>query len=97
VKIIGELLKVAGEKRFMVVIVSHLGEDLKKELPFARVDGIEARGLDESLDLIVDRQPVFGKIGRSTPELIVERLARKARGKNRKIYERILASFGRDV
>ncbi|WP_297512143.1 endonuclease MutS2 [Thermococcus sp.] len=97
VKIIGELLKVARERGFRVVIVSHLGEDLKKELPFARVDGIEAKGLDENLNLIVDRQPVFGKLGRSTPELIVERLARKARGRDREIYERILASFGRSV
>ncbi|WP_099210958.1 MutS2 family protein [Thermococcus henrietii] len=97
VKIIGELLKVAHERGFRVVIISHLGEDLKKELPFARVDGIEAKGLDENLNLIVDRQPVFGKLGRSTPELIVERLARKARGKDREIYERILASFGRNV
>lgn len=84
VKIIGELLKVAHEKGFHVVIVSHLGEDLKKELPFARVDGIEAKGLDENLNLIVDRQPVFGRLGRSTPELIVERLARKARGRKKR-------------
>ncbi|WP_054840315.1 DNA mismatch repair protein [Thermococcus sp. JCM 11816] len=93
VKIIGELLKVAHEKGFHVVIVSHLGEDLKKELPFARVDGIEAKGLDENLNLIVDRQPVFGRLGRSTPELIVERLARKARGAEKEIYERVLRKF----
>ncbi|RLF72948.1 endonuclease MutS2, partial [Thermococci archaeon] len=41
VKIIGELLKIAHEREFYVVIVSHLGEDLERELPFARVDGIE--------------------------------------------------------
>ncbi|MBP1913028.1 MutS-related protein [Thermococcus stetteri] len=93
VKIIGELLKVAHEKGFHVVIVSHLGEDLKKELPFARVDGIEAKGLDENLNLIVDRQPVFGRLGRSTPELIVERLARKARSAEKEIYERVLGKF----
>ncbi len=94
VKIIGELLKVAHDKGFHVVIVSHLGgEDLKKELPFARVDGIEAKGLDENLNLIVDRQPVFGRLGRSTPELIVERLARKARGAEKEIYKRILRKF----
>lgn len=93
VKIIGELLKVAHENGFYVVIVSHLGEDLRKELPFARVDGIEAKGLDENLNLIVDRQPVFGKLGRSTPELIVERLARKKRGTEREIFERVLSAF----
>ena len=93
VKIIGELLKVAHKKGFYVVIVTHLGEDLKKELPFARVDGIEAKGLDGNLNLIVDRQPAFGRLGRSTPELIVERLSKKARGKDREIYERILRAF----
>jgi DNA mismatch repair protein MutS2 len=93
VKIIGELLKIARERGFYVVIVSHLGEDLKKELPFARVDGIEAKGLDENLNLIVDRQPVFGRLGRSTPELIVERLARKKRGREREIFERVLRKF----
>ena len=93
VKIIGELLKIAHEREFYVVIVSHLGEDLKRELPFARVDGIEARGLDENLNLIVDRQPKFGVLGKSTPELIVERLAKKKRGKEKEIFERVWEAF----
>ena len=93
VRIIGGLLQIAYERGFYVVIVSHLGEELREELPFARVDGIEARGLDDDLNLIVDRQPVFGKLGRSTPELIVESLARRKRGGEREIFERILKSF----
>jgi len=93
VRIIGELLKIAHENGFYVVIVSHLGEDLKKELPFARVDGIEAKGLDEKLNLIVDRQPIFGRLGRSTPELIVESLAKRGRGAEREIFERVLMAF----
>ena len=93
VKIISELLRIAHERGFYVVIVSHLGDDLRKELPFSRIDGIEAKGLDENLHLVVDRQPVFGKIGRSTPELIVERLAKIKRGKEREIFERILKAF----
>ncbi|ALM74550.1 P-loop NTPase family protein [Thermococcus barophilus] len=93
VKIIAELLKIAYEKGFYVIIVSHLGEDLKKELPFARVDGIEAQGLDENLNLIVDRQPKFGVLGKSTPELIVEKLYRTKRGKEKKIFERVWRSF----
>ncbi|AEH25513.1 MutS family DNA mismatch repair protein [Pyrococcus yayanosii] len=93
VKIIAELLRIAQEKGFYVVIVSHLGENLKRELPFARVDGIEASGLDENLNLIVDRQPKFGQIGKSTPELIVERLVRTSRGEERKVFERILRRF----
>jgi len=93
VKIIGELLKIAHEREFYVVIVSHLGEDLRRELPFARVDGIEAQGLDENLNLIVDRQPKFGVLGKSTPELIVERLAKKKRGKEKEIFERVWKAF----
>ncbi|WP_324735813.1 endonuclease MutS2 [Thermococcus sp. SY098] len=93
VKIIAELLKIAYEKGFYVIIVSHLGEDLKKELPFARVDGIEAQGLDENLNLIVDRQPKFGVLGKSTPELIVEKLYRTKRGKEKKIFERVWRAF----
>ncbi|WP_297436596.1 endonuclease MutS2 [Thermococcus sp.] len=93
VRIIGGLLKIAYERSFYVVIVSHLGGELGEELPFARVDGIEAKGLDDDLNLIVDRQPVFGKLGRSTPELIVESLARRKRGKEREIFERVLRAF----
>ncbi|WP_457753846.1 endonuclease MutS2 [Thermococcus sp.] len=93
VKIIGELLKIAYEKAFYVIIVSHLGEDLKKELPFARVDGIEAQGLDENFNLVVDRQPKFGALGKSTPELIVEKLYRAKRGKEKKIFERVWKAF----
>lgn len=93
VKILAEILRMANEKGFYVVIVSHLGERLKEEIPEARIDGIEARGLDENLRLIVDRQPKFGRAGRSTPELIVERLYRIKRGRKREIFERILRKF----
>ena len=42
----------------------------------ARIDGIEARGLDEDYNLIVDHSPVLGKLANSTPELIIEKLAK---------------------
>ncbi len=38
------------------------------------VDGIEAVGLEDG-ELVVNRSPVKGKLARSTPELIVEKLA----------------------
>jgi hypothetical protein len=61
-----------------MIIATHLGKEIQKNLPFgARVDGIEAKGLDENNELIVDHNPVLGKIANSTPELIVERLAKK--------------------
>ncbi len=93
VKIIGELLQIAHEKGFYVVIVSHLGEELKRELPFARIDGIEAKGLDEYFNLIVDRQPNFGRLGRSTPELIVESLTKKGNKEEKEILRKVLNAF----
>ncbi len=91
VSILAELLKIAYERGHYVVIVSHLGRELKELLPFARVDGIEAKGLDDEFNLIVDRQPVFGKLGRSTPELILERIYRKAKSElEKRIVKRIL-------
>jgi DNA mismatch repair ATPase MutS len=73
------------------VICSHLAKEIKAvtHAP-VRIDGIEARGLDENLELIVDRTPRFGHLARSTPELIVERLAKLAKGQKREVFERIL-------
>ncbi|MDO8641928.1 MAG: hypothetical protein Q7R33_10420, partial [Nitrosarchaeum sp.] len=59
-----------------LVIATHLGQEIQKYLPqYARIDGIEAKGLDENYELIVDHNPVLGRLANSTPELIVERLA----------------------
>jgi len=65
------------EKGCFMVIATHLGHDIIRELPErARVDGIEAKGLDENNELIVDHNPVLGRLANSTPELIIERLAK---------------------
>ncbi|RDE15598.1 MAG: hypothetical protein C4K47_02610 [Candidatus Thorarchaeota archaeon] len=73
------------------VICSHLAREIKEvtSVP-VRIDGIEARGLDENLELIVDRTPRFGQLARSTPELIVERLAKLSKGQKKEIYLKIL-------
>ena len=97
-KIIGTFLNFLRNSNTLCVIVTHLGEDIissiksiEGKLPEdMRVDGIEARGLDESLDLIVDRQPVFYKAGKSTPELIVERLSKTTNGKEKEIYQKMV-------
>ncbi len=78
--------------------MTHLGEEIissirsiEDKLPEdMRVDGIEAKGLDESLELIVDRQPVFYKAGKSTPELIVERLSKTTEGKEKEVYQKMI-------
>jgi len=78
------------------VICSHLAREIKEvtNVP-VRIDGIEARGLDENLDLIVDRTPRFGIIARSTPELIVERLAKLSKGQKKEVYLKILDNLSR--
>lgn len=59
-----------------LVIATHLGHEIKKTLPEkTRIDGIEAKGLDENFELIVDHNPVLGRLANSTPELIVEKMA----------------------
>ena len=76
------------------VICSHLAKEIQEvtKVP-VRIDGIEARGLDENLELIVDRTPRFGVVARSTPELIVERLSKLARGKKKEVYDKILENL----
>lgn len=73
-----------------LVIATHLGYEIQKTLPRgARIDGIEAKGLDENFNLIVDHNPIMGKLAHSTPELIVERMANSNKGE----YFEYLNSF----
>lgn len=59
-----------------IVIATHLGKEIQKNLPkCARIDGIEAKGLDKNYNLIVDHNPVLGRLANSTPELIIEKMA----------------------
>ncbi|NTV23155.1 MAG: hypothetical protein HGA85_02135 [Nanoarchaeota archaeon] len=65
------------EKGCFLVIATHLGQEIAKKMPKnSRVDGIEAKGLDSDFNLIVDHSPVLGRLATSTPELIVEHLAK---------------------
>ncbi|MGD0329962.1 MAG: hypothetical protein ABSB40_05890 [Nitrososphaeria archaeon] len=79
-------------KQSLALFVTHLAGDtipyLKTEF---RVDGIEATGIDEEGNLIVDRQPTFNRLGTSSPELIVEKLQKTTRSKRVfKTYEEML-------
>ncbi|MFW9845913.1 MAG: hypothetical protein ACFFD6_04145 [Candidatus Thorarchaeota archaeon] len=76
------------------VLCSHLAREIKAvtDVP-VRIDGIEAQGLDENLDLVVDRTPRFGYLARSTPELIVERLTKLSKGKKKEVYATILENL----
>lgn len=94
-KIIAGILDVLCRNRnACAVLVSHLAEQIVKLVSGPiRVDGIEAKGLDEDLNLIVDRSPRFNYLAKSTPELIVERLYRLSKNREREIYYRILRDF----
>jgi len=82
------------DTRSCTVICSHMAREIKEvtDTP-VRIDGIEAQGLDDNLELVVDRTPRFGYLARSTPELIVERLTKLSKGKKREVYERILGNL----
>ena len=56
----------------------------------ARIDGIEARGLDEQMELIVDRVPRIGVSARSTPELILKRLEARTSGSESDLFRSII-------
>ena len=91
-KIISGIIEELDDNNGLGVFVSHLAESILKNTTHSiRVDGIEAKGLDEHLNLIVDRNPRYNYLARSTPELIVERLARK--NKDNGFYERLLKKF----
>ena len=78
----------------VAVIVTHMAQEVLNLLHGAegiRVDGIEARGLDENYNLIVDRSPRYNYLARSTPELVVQKLLKKSRGREEKeFYNKIL-------
>ncbi|MHA1992553.1 MAG: MutS-related protein [Candidatus Hodarchaeales archaeon] len=80
-KVISTILELlARQTNTCGVFVSHLADQLRAELTKAiRIDGIEASGLDEFSQLIVDRTPKINYHARSTPQLIVERLLRSVK------------------
>jgi DNA mismatch repair protein MutS2 len=64
-----------------LVIATHLGHEIAKNLPTrARIDGIEATGISEDNELIVNHNPVLGRLAHSTPELIIEKMVRSQGG-----------------
>ena len=95
-KIIAGILEMFDQnEKNCAVFVSHLAEEITKFIKGegVRVDGIEARGLDENLELIVDRNPKFNYLARSMPQLIVERLYRLSKDEKARIYKKFLEYF----
>lgn len=78
----------------LAIVVSHMaGEVLRHATAPVRVDGIEATGLDADNRLVVNRSPVMGRFARSTPELILQRLAATTKGPQQELYRDLLGLF----
>ncbi len=91
--IIAGILERLADGGATAVFVSHLAREIRAEAAFdVGVDGIEAAGLVDG-ELQVARSPVKGHHARSTPELIVEKLAGES---DSDLYDRLLAKFDGD-
>ena len=89
-RIIAGILEALHENGATGVFVSHLAGEIRDAADFeATVDGIEARGLKDG-ELQVNRSPVKDHLARSTPELIVEKLAGE---EGTAFYETLLEKF----
>jgi dsDNA-specific endonuclease/ATPase MutS2 len=91
-RIIGGVLEAASTNS-LLVFVSHLAELILEHATCeVRVDGIEASGLDERMNLIVERTPRYNYLAKSTPQLIVERLS-KIEKTHAEFYQHLLCKF----
>jgi dsDNA-specific endonuclease/ATPase MutS2 len=89
-KIVAGILESLHEQGATAVFVSHLAGEIRDAAGVdVAVDGIEAVGLEDG-ELVVERSPVTDLLARSTPELIVEKLAAEGDGG---FYERLLRKF----
>ncbi|WP_290814051.1 DNA mismatch repair protein [Halovivax sp.] len=92
------LVTLTVERDALGVFVTHLAEDLEPLPDEARVDGIFAEGLNPELELLVDYQPRFDTLGRSTPEFIVSRLVANAGDRTERAgFETLAEAVGREV
>jgi len=92
VKIIASFIDILKGSDSYAVIVTHMAREIMKYTE-VRVDGIEAKGLDENYNLLVDRTPRMNYLAKSTPELILRMIYEKSDGKLKDIYGQILEKF----
>ncbi len=93
--IVGTFIELLKETGSYGVCVTHMAEQVSAHTT-VRIDGIEARGLDENFNLVVDRSPRMNYRAKSTPEFILRRLQARAAGDERKVYEIILSKFTKE-
>jgi hypothetical protein len=87
--ILAEVVERLDEREAPAVLVTHLAPYILEHVD-ARTDGIEARGLDDDNELLVDRTPQIGTLARSTPELILQRLRNSAGDEREALYGAML-------
>lgn len=93
-KIIASLLDELARGESVAIFVSHLAEEVQRFVETdVRTDGIESSGLDDENNLIVDRNPKYNHLAKSTPELIIDRLVRTTSGQEKEFYSRLLGKF----
>ncbi|WP_409199843.1 MutS-related protein [Methanobrevibacter sp. DSM 116169] len=92
VKIISSFIEMISDSNSYGVIVTHMAQELMNYTD-VRVDGIEATGLDENYNLIVDRTPRMNYLAKSTPELILKRIYNNSEGRLKEVYGKILEKF----
>jgi len=95
-RIVGTFIELLRETGSFGVCVTHMAEQVSAHTT-VRIDGIEATGLDDDHNLIVDRSPRMNYRARSTPEFILQRLQRRASGREKEVYDLILSKFGGDA
>ncbi len=92
VKIISSFINFIQDSKSFAIIVTHMAREILKNTD-VRVDGIEAKGLDDEYNLIVDRTPLMNYFARSTPELILRMVYERSEGKLKDIYGKMLEKF----
>jgi len=92
VKIISSFIDFIQDSKSFAIIVTHMAREILKTTD-VRVDGIEAQGLDDEYNLIVDRTPRMNYFARSTPELILRMVYQRSEGKLKDVYGKMLERF----
>lgn len=94
-RIIASIVNRAATTSSLFLLVTHLANETLPHVKFpVRVDGIEASGLDDKGDLVVDRQPRFDHVGSSTPKLIIMKLSKRSKTEAVKaLYGEVLSSL----
>jgi DNA mismatch repair protein MutS2 len=91
-RIVAAMIERLRETDSTIIVVTHMAREISKYAR-VRIDGIEAQGLDGDYNLVVDRTPRRGVLARSTPELILRRLAETSSGEEQAVYRELLGKM----